>query len=147
MLLEQGCDWKTLTRSFVRDLNLEEDLRAGLIADHQTLAEEKSGVDKEEELKQIDARLRELFQKISIRLTFLQSSNYSSFCRYIILLDGDGEPLSPHLDNSRLFWQFVAYYSVIEKTYFLIHLSKDGNSVIDYATRGILIRKEIEKLC
>ncbi len=67
MLLEQGCDWKTLTRSLLRDLNLEENLRAGLIADHQRFTEEKNGVNKEEEFKQIDLKIKEYFQKVSIR--------------------------------------------------------------------------------
>jgi hypothetical protein len=65
---------------------------------------------------------------------------------YFVLLDGDGEALSPNLDNSRLFWQFVPHYSVIERTYFMAHFTKGSQSVLELAKRGKTINSEIKRL-
>jgi hypothetical protein len=80
-------------------------------------------------------------------MTFIfPPSPHSLPVSYFVLLDGDGEAISPNLDNSRLFWQFVTHYSVIEKTYFMIYLTKGSQRTLELAKRGKTINFEIKRM-
>lgn len=71
---------------------------------------------------------------------------HSSSNRYFVLVDADGEALSPNLDNARLFWQFVDHYSVIEKTYFIIYFTKASQSILELGKRGKTVASEIQRV-
>mmetsp|Transcript_22937 Transcript_22937/g.33529 ORF Transcript_22937/g.33529 Transcript_22937/m.33529 type:complete len:1207 (+) Transcript_22937:65-3685(+) len=96
VVLEQGCDWKSLCECICKDLGVERDVQAG------------GGTERE--------------QKVMFR--------------HIVLVDGDGDDISPKITSSDMFWQFAATYSIVEKQCFMAYVDKTHVSNMNLARQG-----------
>jgi hypothetical protein len=62
-----------------------------------------------------------------------------------VLVDEEGEEMSPKIDNSKLFWQFAANYSSKAKHSFLLYVAKGKSSLLETARKGKQMKEDLLK--
>lgn len=73
------------------------------------------------------------------------SIHFIILCRSCVLVDEEGEEISPRIESSKLFWEFASNYSPAAKHSFLLYVNKGKSSILETARRGKLRKEEIYK--